>query len=397
MVSYAKATQLEKANLVLERVLEHATQNNSAFLKKEGIFRLAGKVPEVDGLYKKFHGDPSQLVIENEAEFRADHNNIVDFLKRFLRADDLGWSSEASAILKNELTTRSEYFEYENVIRELIEKNHLEEAKMLHNALHLMYLASLQSASNKMNISNLSIVMGPWIINYMARFDNPLESIAVGNNKSNKDDPMKINSFNQPFDRTHPAAAQSIAARHEEIPSRNVKVASADSEQSIGSRILSGFKAVGNWITKTAIPAIKNFITKTIPSWFNRLIGKKAKAEEPNIDISNPEIQTPQHESAEPEHTWQRDNKSAQAKRNDNVQMGSQVRAPLPDQPPQSPPPRPPRESTRARAQIVSAKINPEEQSKIKEARDKGLAFFKELEQKGRDVLPKKDKPKNKS
>lgn len=394
MVSFAKATQLEKANLVLERVMEHATQNNSAFLKKEGIFRLAGKATEVDGLYKKFHGDPTRLVIENEAEFNGDHNNIVDFLKRFLRADDLGWSSEASEILKNELTTKSEHFEYENVIRELIEKNHLEEAKMLHNVLHLMYLASLQSDSNKMNVSNLSIVMGPWIINYMARFDNPLESIAVGQNKTNKDDPMKINSFNQPFDRTHPVAAQSIAARHEEIPSRNVKVASVDSEQSIGSRILSGFKAVGNWITKTAIPAIKNFFTKTIPSWFNRLKGKQAKAEEPSMRISDPIVP---HVEDDPAHTWKNTDKATAVNRSDNVQMGSQVRAPLPSEPPKEAPPRPPRDSTRARAQIVSAKINPEEQSKIKEARDKGLAFFKELEQKGKDVLPKKGKPKNKS
>lgn len=395
-VSLEKGTQLEKANHVLEKVLEHATLNDNAFLKHEGIFRLAGKATEVDGLYQRFHGDPTQLVIENEANFNNDHNNIVDFLKRFLRADNLGWSSEASDILKAELSTRSEYFEYEKVIKELIDKNHLEEAKMLHNVLHLMNRASLQTGINKMNPSNLGIVMGPWIVNYMARFDNPLEAIAVGQNKQNKENPMKIDTFGQSFDQTYPDAAQLIAQRHAEIPSRNVKVSSQSRDQSIGSRIRSALEPVSNWVTKTAIPAIKNFFSKTLPNLFNRLTGKKAKIEVPSMQISSPtqpNVDNNQH--IEPEQAW-KNTENATVKRSETVQMGSQVRAPLPEQPPQTPPPRPPRSTTRARAQIVSAKIEPGEQSKIKEARDKGLAFFKELEEKSKQALPNKDKPKNK-
>lgn len=277
MVSYANATHLEKANLMLDKVVEHAMQNDNAFLKHEGIFRLAGSKDDVDKVYAKYAAEPSELVIDKEPEFIKDHNNVVDYLKRFIRTNNLGWSDEASEILKNELMEQGDYFEYEKVIKVLIAKNHLEEAKMLHNVLHLMRLVSLQSEKNKMNPSNLSIVMGPWIVEYMAKVDNPLDALTIGSNKSNKSDPMKLSSFEQNFDQKYPEVAQKLAERHAEIPTREVKsVAKISPAASLGSQILARFSVISNLIPKTPLPAIINFFTKIIPSWFGRLIGKKS-------------------------------------------------------------------------------------------------------------------------
>lgn len=409
MVSFVKATNVEKANVVLDKVIDQA-DSDPDFLKTKGVFRVSASSDKVDSLIAKMNGDPSQLSFDDTAGAEDKSHIIIGILKRHVLAPNV-WSEDAAAILSAEF--EEDKINLNSVIQKLIAGNHLEEAKMLHNLLHLGNLTVLESESNSMGTSNMSIIFAPWFASLINM--NPVTMMQFCANAGKVDDIFGITEKNangefiygKTFDQTYPHHALTMAAQHAEIPARDVKAPAGTTSarsanvsasiESIGSRITSGFKAFGDWVTKTALPKVRDFFTKTIPSWFGRLTGKKEPLVEQRKSLSESElplVQTPV--DAPKTQPWQP--VAPQVDQSEKVVMGSQVRGPLPDAPPQTPPPRPPRnsDSVRVRAKIVSAKIDPEEQTAIKESKDKAMKFFKDLEQKGKDILPKRDKPKNK-
>ncbi len=417
MVSFVKATHLEKTNVVLDKVIACAT-NTPGFLETVGIFRVPAAVGEVDALYRKADLDPSELSLESSVDADdASKHNVTGLLKRYILSDNLQWSDDAARILAAEL--EKDNFNFADTIQQLLDKQYFEEAKMLHNVMHMAYIIAQKSDNNKMPAANMFQAFGPWLARMSkgapdVEMKLAMQAIAATSGGV-KIDMMGVNAtnakgephYNKTFDQIYPQHALALAAQHAEIPSREVKQSAAKTSasdinvsasiESIGSRITSGFKAFGDWVTKTALPRVRDFFTKTIPSWFGRLTGKKEPLVEQRKSLSESELPLVQTTDDAPKtQPWQP--VAPQVDKGEKVVMGSQVRGALPNEPPQSPPPRPPRsgDSVRVRAKIVSAKIDPEEQTAIKDSKDKAMKFFKDLEQKGKDILPKRDKPKNK-
>jgi len=417
-ISLAKATPLEKTNAVFEKVIHYAT-NKSAFLENEGIFRLPGAKGDIDAMYVKVEQDPSRFVIENEANFILEPNNISGLLKRFALTERL-WSPEASAILMLELESERDQIDdpmdLNDVIQQLIAKNHLEEAKMLHNALHLCHLVAEKSDRNKMPAANMFQTIGPWLAT-MARGDDSTFmklAIAAAASTQSKSDPMGLTKnkpngellYSKTFDETYPESAQQLSVMHADIPKRSGKKSLF--------KIPNLFKKAVDWTVNTAIPAVKNFFTKTIPSWFGR--GSKATAQQPQIESDKFAV-APELIAAREQAERARREAQAQApavpSNVQDVPLAREVQRPVEPPPPMSlddvpppsePPPPPPdiaqpqiseQKQTRP-ASLTPGKITEEEKNAMQRAKNEALSFFRELEQKVGDKVINKPKGSNK-
>jgi len=393
-VSLAKATPLEKANSMIERVTSYAVVEPS-FLNSEGIFRQSGESTLIDTMYTKVYADPARLVIENEKDFIRFPHNVTGLLKRFVMADNL-WSTEAAGILSNELNAKLNEnrfdFDLKSVIEKLIEKNHLEEAKMLHSVLHMAYLVSEKADKNKMGPPNMFQSYAPWLVG-MARGDDGLFlklTTAAKPVTTQNIDALGIYKegaavYGQTFDQAYPPAAQKLEEDHANISKRVVKIPTTPMAMAT-----SWFKGAIDWVTKIALPAVKDFFTEKIPSWFQQLTSAKEKS----ISISAP---TPVKKTKP---TWQSADTTDPVPRNDKVVMGSQVRGPLPEEPTMMPPPPllpPVAEAKDMRpAGFIPNKMSSDEHSAVARAKIAGLKHFQELIKKGQDVMPKRDKPTKK-
>lgn len=255
----SKVTPLVKANTVLEKVIAYS-QTVPSFLNVVGIFRQSGDSTYVDEMYSKVEGDPERLQLENEQQFCTVEYNVTGLLKRFILDDKMQWSNDAALILHNELSekldSRNFVFNLKSVIDKLIEKNQLEEAKMLHNVLHMAYLVSEKSAKNKMPPSILFQTYAPWLAG-MAKANDGLSMMLTMASKpvtSQNLDTLGLYKAGNPvysktFDQTYPQAAANVAKQHTQIPSHS-KTTSSD--------VFSSKSALG-WVNQKAIPSIKHF------------------------------------------------------------------------------------------------------------------------------------------
>ncbi len=256
----SKATPLEKANIVLEKVIAYAQTSNS-FLNAVGIFRQSGDSNIVDEMYIKVDADPALLQLENEKQFNVVEHNVTGLLKRFILDEKMQWSDEAAVILHNELNEklddRTFEFDFKSVIEKLIEKDHLEEAKMLHNVLYMAYLVSEKSANNKMSPANMFQTYAFWLAGMSKANDGlfmmltlaakpvTLQNIdALGLYKEGT--PV----YKQTFDQTYPQVATKIAIAHTNISSH------ADRQPSVET--VFSFNRAMDWLNQKAIPAVKN-------------------------------------------------------------------------------------------------------------------------------------------
>lgn len=404
-INLSKATTLEKANVVLEKVITHA-QNSSSFLTAEGIFRQSADGNIVDEMYRKVDPDLSRLHLENEKAFTLIDHNVTGLLKRYILSDQMQWSREACALLTNELhqklDDRTFDFNFKPIIERLIAENHLEEAKMLHNTLHIGYLVAAKSEKNKMPPSNMFQTFAPWLAD-MAKDDGLYMMMTLAAkpvSEQNKDALGLYNNgapvYAQTFDQTYPDAANKIKAQHANIPNRAFTIKGMP-EAAAGIKMPRMLTKARDWLTNTAIPAVRNFFTKKIPSLFRRLVGAKEKESVVLSSPENPKEARPsqQWKSAKP--TELKDNPPSEAVRHDVVF-------------PKEPPPPPPVESEQVNdafndskieekivrpPSITPSRITVEEQSAMKDAKGKALAFFKDLENKVEKKVSDIRTPKN--
>lgn len=423
-ISLAQATPLEKTNAVFEKVIHYAT-NNSAFLENEGVFRLPGAGGTIDAKYPVVLKDPTSWSLEEDAEFTIEFSNVTGLLKRFVLTENQ-WSKEAAAILMLELESERELnnkINLDEVIQELIAKNHLEEAKMLHNALHLCHLIALKSDRNKMPAANMYQTIGPWLAT-MARGDEAtfmklaIEAAAATGHKTDplglgKTKPTGEPLYGKTFNESYPEAAQQLAQAHAEIPKR--------SNKKTFITIPTLFKKALDWTRTKAIPAVKNFFTKTIPSWFGR--GQKATAQpEPQRDklVVPPELiaakeqaERARREAQIPREAVHRQIEEATLQREAELRnhLLADVHPPqeqlpvmnLDFPPPNEPPPPPPdiaqpqtEEKPTRPASFTPGKFTEEEKSAMQRAKKEALSFFRDLEQKVGDKVINKPKGSNK-
>jgi hypothetical protein len=405
----AKATPLEKANVVLEKVIDYA-QGSKTFLSAVGIFRQSGDSTIVDGMYSKVDADPALLQLENEKQFSVIEHNVTGLLKRFILDDKMQWSDEAAAILHKELNEklddRTFEFDFKSVIEKLIEKDQLEEAKMLHNILYMAYLVSQKSETNKMPSHNMFQTYAPWLAGMSKANDGLFMMLTLAAK------PVTLQNldalglykegapvYSKTFDQTYPKPAEKIAKEHANITSRVDRQPKAAPETSVkatsdetvtSTKLELAIKGLTDWLKQKAIPAIINFFTKKIPGWIRQFTGAKEKSVNPPPTLPIDKIvDVPPTKPA-----WQRGD-TPTLQRNPNIVMGSQVRGPLPSEPPQeSPPPAPvqsevkevegvePQKEAVRPPIIIPTKITQEEKSAMQKAKSEALAFFKDLEKK---------------
>ncbi len=291
-ISLKKATHLEKANHVLEKFIQYATHQDEAaqlhLLKQEGIFRLSGSSPQIDKLYAKIDKDPSTLAFESEEDFVLEPNNVTGFLKRYLLSSNLKWSDAAAAILRAELQRDTQNYDLAKVIQQLIAANHLEEAKMLHNLLHISRLVSLRAATNKMTVSNMFQTFSPTLVNLAQGDDSLAGRLALGAIVATKNniDTMGLTTvnadgqatFGKTFNETYPTHTAQINQKLKE---------KYGSKPASDSKFTAFVNSTRDYITNVLIPVSKhfltktvpNFFTKTVPSFFKRFTGSKTKGE----------------------------------------------------------------------------------------------------------------------
>ncbi|MGD9591539.1 MAG: Rho GTPase-activating protein [Candidatus Berkiella sp.] len=175
-VSLKKASKIAKFNSVLDQALLHIRESPT-FLKEEGIIRISGSKTEIDSAFEKMlgkptadlSGDPSQNPLSSLGDFTSNPHNVIGLLKKCLRDYPIHWSKEAQEEFeKFRQSNQSEKEEenkmsFEQLIDNLIARKLYDEAKVLHNILHLCYQASLQGEANKMPASNLFLALGPSI------------------------------------------------------------------------------------------------------------------------------------------------------------------------------------------------------------------------------------------
>lgn len=401
-ISLKKATHLEKANHVLEKFIQYAThQDESAqlhLLNQEGIFRLSGSSPQIDKLYAKIDKDPSTLAFEREKDFVLEPNNVTGFLKRYLLSSNLKWSNDAAAILRAELQRDTQNYDLAKVIQQLIAANHLEEAKMLHNLLHISWLVSLRAATNKMTVSNMFQTFSPTLVN-LAQGDNSLAgrlalgAIVATNNNIDSMGLTTVNAdgqatFGKTFSETYPMYTAQINQKLKE---------KYDSKSASDSKFTAFINSTRDYITNILIPVSKhfltktvpNFFTKTVPNFFKRLTGSKAKGEPLPDKMTVPaellaakqQAEAARAEAAKAKE-WQL-GQGPHAERNNEVVVGNRASVIAEkDEPPDA---------------RRSAILSQDEAEGAKQALKEGLKHFQALEAKGvtppRPAVPPRERP----
>lgn len=407
-INLSNATPLEKANVVLDKVIAYST-NSPTFLDAVGIFRQSGDGNIVDGMYRKVDADLSRLRLENENDYTRVEHNVTGLLKRYILSDQMQWSSEAAAILANELhqklDDRTFDFDFKPVIEKLIAENHLEEAKMLHNTLHMGYLVAAKSEKNKMTPANMFQTFAPWLAG-MSKDESlyMMMTLAAKPVSDQNKDALGLYKngapvYGQTFDQTFPDAALKIKEQHANIPNRASTTVGTSNLTSARVVVPAMLTKARDWLTKIAIPAVKDFFTKKIPSLFRRLTGAKEKEPVVLSSPENPKEASSQWKEARPSQQWKsakptalKDNPPSEAVRHDVVMGGEMAR-----NFPKEPPPPPPVESEQVNdafnagkieekvvrpPSITPSRITVEEQSAMQNAKGKALAFFKDLENK---------------
>ncbi|HRE30611.1 MAG TPA: hypothetical protein PLD88_01425 [Candidatus Berkiella sp.] len=388
-ISLAKATALEKTNYALDKFIQYA-QSNDNFVMEEGIFRVPGVAPQIDDLFQRMSADPTAVNLQDEKIFIQFPHNVTGLLKRFMMSNNVQWSDEAAQIMKNEL--KSQQFDFEKVIKQFLEKNYLEEAKMLHNILYIGQLFSLQADYNKMPAHNMFQTFAPWL-NNMGKGDMQLEldlakaAIVATTKKTDAMGLHKQDSGGKPiygktFDETYPQAAEKIFQQHQEIPNRQVRQ-EAKPQVSSGINLRSFINPAIDWLTQIALPTVKKFFNKTVPNLLKRIIGKKAKGttikqSQSNNDEIGAKLSKTQEEVKAPEAVpW----KTAIHQQTQRSEVNVEVKQDLPPQ-------IPPRTVTQSQTQLVP--ILPTLQHEEQSPKKKAFSFFKQREKLGNtDPIPK--------
>ncbi len=244
--SLQKALSLAKFNSLLDQSLAHIHHFDkfeedklvaNQFLENEGIIRESGSVDKINDAFRQMlgdpledlKGDPTSNPLSAFRDFTSNQNNVIGLIKKGLREYKVQWSKEAQDEFENFRQKNAggeSKMSFEELIKILLAKNLVEEAKALHNLLHLLNNARHFENKNKMNANNLGIAIAPSIAiffgNHLA-IDSATQSflsvhshaqLAAGRERLHE--AMQSNYFSKTFSATNPEVAAKMAKQYDD-------------------------------------------------------------------------------------------------------------------------------------------------------------------------------------
>ncbi len=259
------ANRLQKVNQILTQEIAYFTAD-AARLETDGLLRVQGNDNLVNPIAVQMLDDPLAKPLSSFKEIQNEPNDVIGVFKKAVK-DPAGFSPEAIEVIAK-LLVEDNTLTSDGIIQALIAQNALEEAKMLHNMLHLGFLVAQKQEKNRMIPSNVAVVLGPWIANItdnpMMGFNSQLKvNLTHFIEKALKD---KDNKLTQSFDNAYPEQAKILQESYKQSP----KTPSSETSKPSGNIIARFFKAIWNGI-------------KSIFSG-----GSKAKKEDKELLISAP-------------------------------------------------------------------------------------------------------------
>ncbi len=197
---------LSVSNQILEQVLGYFA-TNSQQLRMEGILRIDGNVAQQKEVLERVKTNPSKKPItskenlktlgqDGKVKLELTHN-IIGVLKKSLK-DPLGFSPRAIEVVRefDKITPN-------DLVEELIKVDSFEEAKIIHNLLHLGFLVAKNQQANKMTPNNVAVVLTPQIANIAGEFNLGFSAVLQNNLTQLLDRALTAEKslLSQPFDK----------------------------------------------------------------------------------------------------------------------------------------------------------------------------------------------------
>ncbi len=241
--SLKKASKLEKFNHVLSQALTHFAAldrydengvliGNKAF-EEEGIFRVSGAQTQIQDVFRKMlgeapndlAGDPTATLLSGFENFIINEHNIIGLIKYGLRNFQIQWSKEAQGEFEafRQSNDGKNKMSFQVLIDNMLKKGLHEEAKALHNLLHLCHRVNSFEARNKMSDSNIGIAIAPSIalffknnlaIDQPTQAGLPEEQLEAG--RARFIEAMKDPYFSKSYSAQNPQVAVNMAKRYED-------------------------------------------------------------------------------------------------------------------------------------------------------------------------------------
>ncbi|MBI2792900.1 MAG: hypothetical protein HYX61_13200 [Gammaproteobacteria bacterium] len=266
-ISFAEASPLQKSNQIIEQglsVIHNAGNPNSpgvnSILSVNGIFRQSSKEMETAAFYAKMKKDPTANSLVNSGSFKDDGMQVAGVLKKAM-TDVPVWEGRPLEILLENLdidpVTKekgNKPIDLKNCIEELIQAGYMEEAKLLHNLMHVSYLVVVNSEKNKATAYNMAAqFFAPQLDRIINVNPNTMEEAAkmglsayarsakttediLGINRTESTKNGEEKSFAQTFDQKYPKAANELAHQYKSI-SQPVKIFGIKMPKFIGNAI----------------------------------------------------------------------------------------------------------------------------------------------------------------
>lgn len=154
VISFARATPLEKYNQILSQCIEYAHANEKEFMSVEGLFRITADPFQVEKIYQKIINDPNSHPLSEETQ---DPLVMMSIVKQGLSALDfeknpIHWSEPALSVLSSFQETLKQAdggMALHHLIQKIVEIGDYEAGKVLHNLIHLSHFVSCYSNKNK--------------------------------------------------------------------------------------------------------------------------------------------------------------------------------------------------------------------------------------------------------
>lgn len=163
------ASSLEITNHILDQILIHLANEKSrnAFLDTEGLYRKSGEAEKIEAYFNTIKNTYPLKLFADFTDLMEDPHVVIGVLKKALQATEFHWPIQAKPLLlafQNIFYENSEAMDPQSLVDLIVSLSScdvVEEAKLIHNLIHLGYLISSHGSQNKMDPFNMARLIGP--------------------------------------------------------------------------------------------------------------------------------------------------------------------------------------------------------------------------------------------
>jgi hypothetical protein len=303
------ANMTEKYNSMLEQVLYHihsfdAPNGGNSFLEEEGTLRQSGNQEHMNIMMSGMISDPTKNSLEKYKEYTLFTHTVAGLVKKGLREWNVDWSDEANASFKEFLNNPS--MSFYDLTQDLMKKNAVEEARILHNLLHMCHIVLQHQSKNKMGANNIHTTFAPSLAIFVKQrlaLDPSTQASAYNIDTLNSGAHRLINAFKDPsfrydFAKTYPEQQmkleESYAAKFSPTGTKPARkgietyIPSPDVAKSYANKGWGWLKSAFN----TVATAAKGLFA-TVKGLFSKWFGGKGKSSDVSVPTNVTQVGAP--------------------------------------------------------------------------------------------------------